>query len=369
MRPSAELRQRQPALAATRRERANTMIVSRAPVRFSLGGGGTDLPSYSSEHGGFLVAAAIDKYVYVCVARRFSHDIRLAYSETEIVESVDQIRAPHLREALQDHRDLRGVELHSLADVPANTGPGLVEQRSRSRCSTACTPTSASSSPASSSRARRARSRSTSSRSRSASRTSTSRPYGGVSALTFNTDGASRSSGFRCRTKCIDDLEANLAHLLLGRRARGVEVLKEQAKTITENSDAAVAAHAPHQGARLRDQADPDRRARSTRTASSSTSTGRTSASSRPTWPTASSTSTTRPRAQAGAIGGKLMGAGGGGFFMFYVRPADRRRVYQRRSVARGLRPVALPLRLRRRAHRRQLPPVLNRSGRLEANP
>ena len=58
------------------------MIVSRAPVRFSLGGGGTDLPSYSKEHGGFLVAAAIDKYIYVCAARRFHHNIRLAYSKT-----------------------------------------------------------------------------------------------------------------------------------------------------------------------------------------------------------------------------------------------------------------------------------------------
>ena len=56
------------------------MIVSRAPVRFSLGGGGTDLPSYSREHGGFLVAAAIDKYCIVCVHQRFYDDIRLAYS-------------------------------------------------------------------------------------------------------------------------------------------------------------------------------------------------------------------------------------------------------------------------------------------------
>ena len=54
------------------------MIISRAPVRFSLGGGGTDLPSYSREHGGFLVAAAIDKYVFVGANRRFYDDIRLA---------------------------------------------------------------------------------------------------------------------------------------------------------------------------------------------------------------------------------------------------------------------------------------------------
>ena len=58
------------------------MIVSRAPVRFSLGGGGTDLPGYSDRFGGFLVSAAIDKYIYVTANKRFHRDIRLAYSKT-----------------------------------------------------------------------------------------------------------------------------------------------------------------------------------------------------------------------------------------------------------------------------------------------
>ena len=61
------------------------MIVSRAPVRFSLGGGGTDLPAYAKRFGGFVVAAAIDKYLYVTANKRFHTDIRLAYSKTEIV--------------------------------------------------------------------------------------------------------------------------------------------------------------------------------------------------------------------------------------------------------------------------------------------
>ncbi len=100
------------------------MIVSRAPVRFSLGGGGTDLPSYSREHGGFVVAAAVDKFVFVCVARRFQDTIRLAYSESEIVDSVDQLKHRIFREALRMSGIERGIELHSLADVPANTGLG-----------------------------------------------------------------------------------------------------------------------------------------------------------------------------------------------------------------------------------------------------
>ena len=100
------------------------MIVSRAPVRFSLGGGGSDLPSYCSEHGGFVVSAAVDKFVFVCVARRFYDTIRLAYSETETVSSVDEIRHRIFRAALKGMGFTGGLELHSLADVPANTGLG-----------------------------------------------------------------------------------------------------------------------------------------------------------------------------------------------------------------------------------------------------
>src|ERR1700759_2303480 len=100
------------------------MIVSRAPVRFSLGGGGTDLPVYAHEHGGFVVGAAVAKFVFACVARRFYDTIRLAYSETETVDSVDKIKHRIYRAALTAMGLTGGLELHSLADVPANTGLG-----------------------------------------------------------------------------------------------------------------------------------------------------------------------------------------------------------------------------------------------------
>jgi D-glycero-alpha-D-manno-heptose-7-phosphate kinase len=67
------------------------MILSRAPLRITLGGGGTDLKSYYSQHGGFLIAAGIDRYCTILVNRRFYDNIRLSYSQTEIVESVEQI--------------------------------------------------------------------------------------------------------------------------------------------------------------------------------------------------------------------------------------------------------------------------------------
>jgi D-glycero-alpha-D-manno-heptose-7-phosphate kinase len=100
------------------------MIVTRTPVRIPLGGGGTDLPSYYTQHGGFLTTAAIDKYIYVTVNRRFEPSFRISYSQTEICDSVDGIKHPIVREALK-LLDLKGgIEITSIADVPSNTGLG-----------------------------------------------------------------------------------------------------------------------------------------------------------------------------------------------------------------------------------------------------
>jgi D-glycero-alpha-D-manno-heptose-7-phosphate kinase len=101
------------------------MIITRSPLRVSLGGGGTDLASYYSEHGGFLVAAAIDKYVYITKHTTFQEEIIIKYSKLERVTSVDNIEHPIVREALK----LVGVtdphiELTSMADIPGGTGLG-----------------------------------------------------------------------------------------------------------------------------------------------------------------------------------------------------------------------------------------------------
>src|SRR4029077_1584178 len=77
------------------------MIISRAPLRISLGGGGTDLPSYYREHGGFVLSAAIDKYVYITVHETFRPEYLIKYSQTETVQTIDEIRHPIIREALR----------------------------------------------------------------------------------------------------------------------------------------------------------------------------------------------------------------------------------------------------------------------------
>jgi D-glycero-alpha-D-manno-heptose-7-phosphate kinase len=99
--------------------------MTRSPLRISLGGGGTDLPSYYQEHSGFLLAAAIDKYVYILIHRRFVPRILLKYSQLEEVERIEDIKHPLIREALKLVRweDL-AVEITSMADIPAGTGLG-----------------------------------------------------------------------------------------------------------------------------------------------------------------------------------------------------------------------------------------------------
>jgi D-glycero-alpha-D-manno-heptose-7-phosphate kinase len=101
-----------------------SVIFSRAPLRISLGGGGTDLPSYYREHGGFLVAGAIDKYIYMLIHTVFQRRYKMKYSETEDVEEISEIRHPILRETLTRHWRGNPLEIASVADVPAGTGMG-----------------------------------------------------------------------------------------------------------------------------------------------------------------------------------------------------------------------------------------------------
>ena len=101
------------------------MIIVRSPLRISLGGGGTDLPSYYREHGGFLIAGAIDKYIYLTLHETFANELIIKYSRLEKVTSADEIEHPIIRECFL----LLGIkktnlEITSMADIPAGTGLG-----------------------------------------------------------------------------------------------------------------------------------------------------------------------------------------------------------------------------------------------------
>ena len=313
------------------------MIVSRAPVRFSLGGGGTDLLSYSRQHGGFLVAAAIDKYVFVSVARRFYENIRLAYSKLEMVDSIDQIEHRIFREALRFAGLDRALELHSFADVPANSGLGSsssftvallnglhvfkreylsTEQLARAACHIEIDVLGE---PI-------------------GKQDQYIAAYGGISAFTFNKDGTVDTERLPVKDEVVDELEANLMIFYSGIERSASAILADQGKTIRENKDDAV--ERMHRikalgydtkrllldgkidayGELLHEHWINKRKLASKMTDSSIDE-------------------HYDAALKAGAIGGKLMGAGGGGFFMFYVRTTERRRVYET-LLARGLRPL-----------------------------
>jgi D-glycero-alpha-D-manno-heptose-7-phosphate kinase len=313
------------------------MIVSRAPVRFSLGGGGTDLPSYSRAHGGFLVAAAVDKYIHVCVAKRFQATIRLAYSETEIVDSVAQIKHRIFKAALEKTGLTNHLVLHSLADVPANTGLGSsssftvallnglhaykreyvpAEQLAHEACEIEIDilqePIGKQDQYISA--------------------------FGGISALTFHPDGAVEVERLPIRDEVIDELESNLLIFYSGVERAASTVLAQQAKTITANADAAVERMhrikaLGHETKRILLGGSIDVYGEMLH----EHWTNKRKLASNMSDPTIDE-HYDAARA-AGAIGGKLMGAGGGGFFMFYVRAGERRRVHEALAL-RGLRPM-----------------------------
>ncbi len=101
------------------------MIITRSPLRITLGGGGTDLPSYYREHEGFLIAAAIDKYVYITIHQTFVEDLIVKYSKLERVPFAKELDHPIIREAFNVMGNSgQFLEVTSMADIPAGTGLG-----------------------------------------------------------------------------------------------------------------------------------------------------------------------------------------------------------------------------------------------------
>ena len=102
------------------------MIVTRTPFRITLGGGGTDLPSFYQEYGGFVLAVAINKYMFLNVNTPILDDfVRVRYCKAEQVQHVDQIEHPLARMAIKHFGIENGIEVVSIADIPAGTGLGF----------------------------------------------------------------------------------------------------------------------------------------------------------------------------------------------------------------------------------------------------
>lgn len=301
------------------------MIIVRSPLRITLGGGGTDLPSYYKEHEGFVVAAAIDRYVYITLHQTFQDELIVKYSKLERVLEAGQIEHPIVREALrmvlgEAHR----LEISSMADIPAGTGLG-----SSGSFTTALL------------KALHAYKRNLVSAQQLAEEAChieidrLAEPvgkqdqfiaaYGGVTCFRFQRDDGVEAWPLNVPAETLHSLEDSLAMFFTGYSRRASSILEEQdkktktddksmvdnlhyVKALGERSKSALeTGQLDDFGALMHEHWEHKKR--------------RSSAMSNPMideWYAAAM--------KQGALGGKLIGAGGGGFLMFYTKDKPKLR-------------------------------------------
>ena len=305
------------------------MITSRSPLRITLGGGGTDLPSYYREHGGFLIAAAIDRYVFVNVMRPFAQGIFLKYSKLEHVDQIDEVQHPIIREALRmvGFRTPQ-VEITTLADIPAGTGLG-----SSGSFTTALLKALYS---------HRRRLLPVNELAELACEIEINRlgepigkqdqyisAYGGVTCFTFHPDERVDVEPLRMTTEALADLEDHLLLFFTGFSRKAGSILADQ-KTRTERDDPDM----------IQNLHFVKELAFRTRAALESGHTEQVGEIMHEHWEHKRRRSPMMSSAQIdewyerglknGASGGKLVGAGGGGFLLFYAQDRARLRTAMR---------------------------------------
>jgi len=301
------------------------MIIARSPLRISLGGGGTDLPSYYKEYGGFLLSAAIDKYVYATVMRPFAPGIYLKYSNLEHVDLVKDVQHPIIREVLEELK-LRTpqIEITTLADIPSGTGLGssgsfttallkalyahyrknlhpieLAELACKIELEKLGEPIG--------------------------KQDQYIAAFGGITSFTFNPDGSVLSEPLAISTDTLHNLEDNLLLFFTGISRSASSILSDQDKKSKANNmeminnlhftkelgfksrDALLAGDTHHFGELMHDHWE-HKRTRSQGMTNDFINNAYESA------------------LKNGAVGGKLVGAGGGGFLMFYANDKDKLR-------------------------------------------
>jgi len=301
------------------------MIIARSPLRISLGGGGTDVPSYYEEHEGFLIAAAIDRYVYVTVMRPFTEGIYLKYSEIEQVENVIDIKHPIMREVLNGFKlKTPQIEITTLADIPSGTGLG-----SSGSFTTALI------------KALYAHYRKNIHPQQLAElachieieklgepigkQDQYIAAYGGISEFTFHKDGSVSSAPLNLSVQTVHDLEDNLLLFFTGISRSAGSILRDQVdkskandtsmidnlhftKNLGLRSKAALLKNDTYKFGELMHEHWEHKKARSNGMSNEFIDNAYNKA------------------LQAGGVGGKLVGAGGGGFLMFYANDKEQLR-------------------------------------------
>jgi len=301
------------------------MIIARSPLRISLGGGGTDVPSYYEEHEGFLLSAAIDRYVYVTVMRPFTEGIFLKYSEIEQVSNVTDVKHPIIREVLAElELKTPQIEITTLADIPSGTGLGSSGSFTTALIKALYSHYRKNIHPAQ--------------LAEMACKIEIEKlgepigkqdqyiaAYGGISEFTFHKNGSVSSAPLNLSVQTVHDLEDNLLLFFTGISRSAGSILKDQVnkskvndtkmldnlhftKDLGLRSKEALLQGDTKKFGELMHEHWEHKKSRS----SGMTSDFIDSAYSKAT--------------EAGAVGGKLVGAGGGGFLMFYASDKEKLR-------------------------------------------
>jgi D-glycero-alpha-D-manno-heptose-7-phosphate kinase len=301
------------------------VIIARSPLRISLGGGGTDLPSYYTEYEGFLLAASIDKYVYVSTNRPFYPGIILKYSKIENRNSVEGIDHPIIREVLRSLKlNTPQIEISSFADIPSGTGLGssgsfttalikalyahynrnihpdeLAELACQIEIEKLDEPIG--------------------------KQDQYIAAYGGIKEFLFHKDGTVTTSNLNLNMQTTHDLEDNLVLFFTGISRSASSILKDQkersaikeikmlenlhfTKDLGLRSKAALLGKDAYKFGELMHEHWEYKKSRSNGMTNEFIDTAYNKA------------------LQSGAVGGKLVGAGGGGFLMFYANDKERLR-------------------------------------------
>jgi D-glycero-alpha-D-manno-heptose-7-phosphate kinase len=300
------------------------MIITRTPLRISIAGGGTDLPSYYRRFGGELISAAINKYIYVGINQTFSRGYQIKYSKFEHVETIEEIQHPIVREALRRHAVPPSVEIISLADIPAGTGLGssgtfsvgllralhatrrvhvTAEDVAKEACHIEIDVL----------------------RHPIGKQDQYIASYGGITHFEFRADDSVKASPLAISNQTLTDLEENLLLFFTGYSRAATDILVDQDKRTIEG-DAAVIDNLHYVkklGVEIKQALEHgDTRAfgrlmhehwETKRKRSSNMSNGDINR-----W--------YELGRDAGAIGGKMVGAGGGGFLLFYTTDRTRLR-------------------------------------------
>lgn len=301
------------------------MIITRSPLRISLGGGGTDLASYYRNHGGYVLAGAINKYVYVTVMRPFNQGIYLKYSEIESAKEISEVKHPILREVLRDFNlNTPQIEITTLADIPSGTGLG-----SSGSFTTALIKALS---------AHYRRSIQTAELADMACGIEIERlsepigkqdqyiaAFGGICEMHFSKDGTVETSPLNLKVETVHDLEDNLLLFYTGLSRSAGSILSDQVKKSESNNqnmisnlhftkeigmksrDALVSGNTIEFAKLMNEHWEYKKK----RTAGMSNEFIDT---------------TYNLAIENGALGGKLVGAGGGGFLMFYAADKDKLR-------------------------------------------